>query len=107
MTIPQKATIDANGVNAKFPADNNNSASFKTKPAAITGNDGRKDVKTMVPLKYLSNFWRTLAILLINCEINLILTLSVIEPPIKNQIPTLSIALTKPLCSNCNFMNSR
>ena len=53
MTIPQKATIDANGVNAKFPAANNNSASFKTKPAAITGNDGRKDVKTMVPLKYL------------------------------------------------------
>ena len=27
----------------------------------------------MVPLKYLNNFWRTLEILLINCEINLIL----------------------------------
>ena len=28
----------------------------------------------MVPLKYLSNFWRTPEMLLINCEINLILT---------------------------------
>ena len=27
-----------------------------------------------VPLKYLSNFWRILEMLLINCEINLILT---------------------------------
>ena len=31
----------------------------------------------MVPLEYLSNFWRTLEIPLINCEINLILTWSV------------------------------
>ena len=30
----------------------------------------------MVPLKYLSNFWRTLQIPLINCEVNLILTWS-------------------------------
>ena len=28
----------------------------------------------MVPLKYLSNFWRTLEMPLINCEVNLILT---------------------------------
>ena len=28
----------------------------------------------IVPLKYLSNFWRTLEMLLINCEVNLILT---------------------------------
>ena len=28
----------------------------------------------MVPLKYLSNFWRNLEMLLINCEINLILS---------------------------------
>ena len=28
----------------------------------------------MVPLKYLSNFWRTLKMPLINCEVNLILT---------------------------------
>ena len=30
----------------------------------------------MVPLKYLSNFWRTLEITLISCEITLILTWS-------------------------------
>ena len=30
----------------------------------------------MVPLKYLSNFWRTLELLLTNCEVNLILTWS-------------------------------
>ena len=30
----------------------------------------------MVPLKYLSNFWRTLEMSLINCEANLILTWS-------------------------------
>ena len=30
----------------------------------------------IVPLKYLSNFWRTLEMLLINCKVNLILTWS-------------------------------
>ena len=30
----------------------------------------------MVPLKYLSNFWRKLEMLLINCEVNFILTWS-------------------------------
>ena len=43
----------------------------------ITGNTpadvNTKDVEMIVPLKYLSNFWRTLEILLINCEVNLIL----------------------------------
>ena len=33
-------------------------------------------VAIVVPLKHLRNFWRTLDILLINCEINLILTWS-------------------------------
>ena len=32
-----------------------------------------KDVEIIVPLKYLSNFWRTLEMPLINCEDNLIL----------------------------------
>ena len=55
------------------------SESFKSK-IKITGNtppDGNtKDVEIMVPLKYLSNFWRTLEMPLINCEVNLILTWS-------------------------------
>ena len=46
----------------------------------ITGktpnDDNEKDVEIMVSLKYLSNFWRTLEIPLINCEVNLILTWS-------------------------------
>ena len=68
--------LDANNAIAKFPADNNNSASFKFKQK-ITGEigaDGTKGVEIMVPLKYLSNFWRTLEMPLFNCEINLILT---------------------------------
>ena len=62
------------------PNDNlADSESFKSKinitgktPAA--GNE--KDVEIMVPLKYLSNFWRTLEMPLINCEVNIILTWS-------------------------------
>ena len=56
-----------------------NSESFKFK-VKITGktpnNDNEKDVEIMVPLKYLSNFWRTLEMPLINCEVALILTWS-------------------------------
>ena len=52
------------------------SFNFKAKITGQTGNNGRKDVEIMVPLKYLSNFWRTLEMPLINCEVNLILTWS-------------------------------
>ena len=38
--------------------------------------DNEKDVEIMIPLKYLSNFWRTLEMPLINCKINFILTWS-------------------------------
>ena len=60
------------------PNDNlADSESFKSK-IKITGktpNDNNvKDVEIIVPLKYLSNFWRTLEMPLINCEVNLILT---------------------------------
>ena len=62
------------------PDDNiEDSESFKSK-IKITGktpdDDNEKDVEIMVPLKYLSNFWRTLEMPLINCEVNLILTWS-------------------------------
>ena len=55
------------------------SESFKSKIkiTAKTPNNGNdKDVEIMVPLKYLSNFWRTLEMPLINCEVSLILTWS-------------------------------
>ena len=47
---------------------------FKTKITGRIENDGIKNVKTRVSLKHLSNFWRTLEMLLIDCEFNLILT---------------------------------
>ena len=62
------------------PDDNiEDSESFNSK-IKITGktpnNDNEKDVEIMVPLKYLSNFWGTLEMPLIICEVNLILTWS-------------------------------
>ena len=54
-----------------FLADKN-SISFNSK----TRNNGTKDVETMVPLKHLSNFWRTLEMPLNNCEISKMLTWS-------------------------------
>ena len=41
---------------------------------SVIGNT--KDVKTILPLKFLSNFWKTLEMPLINCEVNVILTWS-------------------------------
>ena len=53
----------------------------------------------MVPLKYLSNFWRTLEMPLINCEINLILTWSstcvLVSTNVQNQNATFEITDTK------------
>ena len=37
------------------------------------GDNGTKDVEIIVKLRYLSNFWTTLEMSFINCEINLIL----------------------------------
>ena len=67
--------VDNNNAIVKF-AENNltDSFNFKVKMTSQTGDDGTKNVKIMVPLKYLRNFWRTLQMPLINCEINLILT---------------------------------
>ena len=52
----------------------------------------------MVSLKYLSNFWRTLEIPLINCEVQLILTWSancvIIYTNLNNQVPTFTITET-------------
>ena len=61
---------------------NNNlvdSESFKSK-VKITGNTlatgNAKHAEIIAPLKCLSNFWRTLEMQLINCEVNLILNWS-------------------------------
>ena len=62
-----------------FLANNNNSGSFKFKHQITgqAGNGGTKDVEIMVPLKYLSNLWRTHEMPLINCEISLQLKWSI------------------------------
>ena len=51
---------------------NSVSIKFKQKIPGLTGDYGTKAVQIMIPLKYLSTFWRTLEIPLINCGINLI-----------------------------------
>ena len=57
----------------------NSMITFKSK-VKITGKtpaDGnKKDFEIIVLLKYLSNFWRTLEMPLINCEVNLELSWS-------------------------------
>ena len=63
-----------------YPNDNiTQSESFKSK-IKITGKTpaagNTKNVEIIVPSKYLSNFWRTLEMPLINCKVNLILTWS-------------------------------
>ena len=62
------------------PDDNiTDSASFKSKikMTGKTPDDGNtKDVEIVLTLRYLSNFWRTLEMPLINCQVNLILTWS-------------------------------
>ena len=92
---------DANDDDIVIFADGNTTDSFKfkLKITGRAGNCGTKDVEIMVPLKYLSNFWRTLEMPLINCEVNLILTWSstcvLIGTSIPNQIATFAITDTK------------
>ena len=83
-----------------FSEDNTtDSFKFKAKITGQTRNDGTKDVEIMVLLKYLSNFWRTLEMPLINCEVNLILTWSsrcvLIATAVQNQAATFEITDTK------------
>ena len=65
--------VYTNGAIVDFNAANATTRSFNLK-AKITGQTSKNDTKIfeiMVPLKYLSNFWRTLELPLINLEINL------------------------------------
>ena len=64
-------------INNADVTNNDNAPSFKYKANLIgnTENNGTKNgVKIAVPLKYLSNFWRSLEIPLINCKVELSLT---------------------------------
>ena len=70
--LQTRISLDNSGNTIDIPTDNN-SVSFKCKQQITgqTGNCDAKAVEAMVPLKYLSNFWRTLEMPLINCEISL------------------------------------
>ena len=72
---------------------------FKERITGQTGNNGTKNVNIVVPLKYVSNFRRTLGMSLINCEINLILTWSVncllVAGTVANQAPIFTVTDTK------------
>ena len=85
--------VDFNGTNATDPFN------LKKKLTGQTNNNERIDsVEIMAPWKYLSNFWRTLKIPLINCEVNLIFSWSadcvIIGTNIANQVATFTIAET-------------
>ena len=94
------AVVDFNGTNTT------DSFNFKTKITGQTADNnnnngtiaGRVDVEIMVPLKHLSNFWRTLEMPLINCEVELILTWSagcvIIYTDVANHVPTFTITET-------------
>ena len=63
-----------NGNPANVTTDDSSSFKYKSsffKPLTAADNGVFKDVKIAVPLKYLSNFWRSLEIPLINCKIHL------------------------------------
>ena len=118
MIIIQKH-LKVHGNTVKINYENNNSAivdfdetnvtdlfnfeekitNFEEKITGQTGNDGTKVVETMVPLKYLRDFWRTPEIPLINCEINLILTwlgnCVIVSDVVANQGGTFLITDTK------------
>ena len=96
--------VNFNGANAT------DSFNFKTKIMGQTNNNRIINVEIMVQLKYLSNFWKTLEMSLINCKVELILNWSkdcvIIYTNIDDQVPTFTIT-DKFLCSCSYFIYSR
>ena len=95
-------TVDeADGEITDFTEANATTDSFnlKVKLTGQTGNNGTKHVEIMVPLKYLSKFWRTVEMLSINCEISLNLDWSencvIVATNVTAQAATFSITDTK------------
>ena len=78
-------------VNNENLANDNNATLFKYKGNLVGNtetNETKKEVKIAIPLKYLSNFWRSLEIPLINCKIELSLKW------IKNCVLTSAVIVT-------------
>ena len=70
-----KLALNDNGAIVDFDDNTTDMFKFKEKIGHSGGNSA-KDAAIMVPLKCLNNFWRPFQVLLINCEINLMLTWS-------------------------------
>ena len=92
--------------------NDDNAPSFKHKSNLIgdTNADGsnrkKQNIEIAVPLKYFSNFWRSLKMPLINCKIEL--SLKWIENCILSSAgtaATFKITDAKTLCTNCYFKN--
>ena len=72
----KKHTIRAGNNAINTSIRNSKSFNYKTEITGSldAGEDIKEDVTIAIPLKYLGNFWRSLDIPLINCEITLILS---------------------------------
>ena len=68
-----KTSITGNiyNINKKITDDDGNEVD---NPECDANEVGKKETQIVIPLKYLSNVWRSLNILLINCELKLVLT---------------------------------
>ena len=73
---PSETTIGAGNNAINISVRNSKSFDYKTEiiGSLDAGEDEKEDVTIAIPLKYLGNFWRSLDIPLINCEITLILS---------------------------------
>ena len=91
---------------------NSNTFKYKNKIINDTNNAGTKDIELAIPLKYLDNFWRSLNIALISCEVSLelkwdkncVLTsleqrvIAGADPPARDNEPTCaSLEITKSI----------
>ena len=73
---PNEAEIANDNGAINISIRNSKSFDYKTEITGSldAGEDEKEDVTIAIPLKYLGNFWRSLEIPLINCEITLILS---------------------------------
>ena len=73
---PNEIAIGAGNNAINIYISNPKSFDYKTKiiESLDVGEDEKEDVEIGIPLKYLGNFWRSLDITLINCEITLVLS---------------------------------
>ena len=96
--------VDFNGANAT------DSVNFTAKMTGQNRDDGKiNNVETVVPLKYFSNFQRTLEMSSINCEVNLNLTWSancvIVYTNVANQGATFEITETNLSVPVVTFSN--